>query len=134
MRPRKAGADAVAPTRFRLAGSDGARHPAGVSPRTYLAASLGLPFLLNLPAHAAAPATEPAVEATQLPRIPPTPPDQALSTFRVKPGFRLELVAAEPGVIDPIALSFDEDARLYVVEMRDYSERRPERLGRIRRL
>jgi putative membrane-bound dehydrogenase-like protein len=31
-------------------------------------------------------------------------------------------------------MSFDEDGLLYVVEMRDYSERRPERLGRIRRL
>jgi putative membrane-bound dehydrogenase-like protein len=69
-----------------------------------------------------------------LPRIPPTPPEQALSTFEIKPGFRLELVASEPLVVDPIALSFDENGCLYVVEMRDYSERRDERLGRIRRL
>jgi putative membrane-bound dehydrogenase-like protein len=81
-----------------------------------------------------APAAEPTVTASQLPRIPPTPPERALSTFRIKPGFSLELAAAEPSVVDPIALSFDEDGRLYVVEMRDYSERRPERLGRIRRL
>ncbi|HEU0008636.1 MAG TPA: PVC-type heme-binding CxxCH protein [Verrucomicrobiae bacterium] len=79
-------------------------------------------------------AAEPDVDASQLPRVPPTPPEQSLSTFRVKAGFRLELVAAEPLVVDPIAMSFDEDGRLYVVEMRDYSERRPERLGRIRRL
>src|SRR6266498_1519775 len=79
-------------------------------------------------------AGEPQVDPAQLPRVPPTAPDQALSTFRVKPGFRIELVAAEPLVVDPIALSFDENGRLYVVEMRDYSERRPEKLGRIRRL
>jgi putative membrane-bound dehydrogenase-like protein len=79
-------------------------------------------------------AAEPVVDSKQLPRIPPTEPANALATFRVKPGFRIELVAAEPLVVDPIALSFDEEGRLYVVEMRDYSERRPERLGRIRLL
>ncbi|MGH8247377.1 MAG: PVC-type heme-binding CxxCH protein, partial [Gammaproteobacteria bacterium] len=79
-------------------------------------------------------AAEPDVVASQLPRVPPTPPEQALGAFKIKSGFRLELVAAEPLVVDPIAMSFDEDGRLYVVEMRDYSERRPERLGRIRRL
>src|SRR6185437_9940019 len=69
-------------------------------------------------------------------RVPPTEPDNALSTFQVKKGFRLELVAAEPLVVDPIAMSFDEDGRLFVVEMRDYSERRNEtpHLGRIRML
>jgi putative membrane-bound dehydrogenase-like protein len=79
-------------------------------------------------------AAMPEVDSSQLPRVPPTPPELALGTFKIKPGFRLELVAAEPQVIDPIAMSFDEDGRLFVVEMRDYSERRPERLGRIRLL
>src|SRR6266511_3170654 len=79
-------------------------------------------------------AGEPQVDPARLPRVAPTAPDRALSTFRVKPGFRIELVAAEPLVVDPIALSFDENGRLYVVEMRDYSERRPEKLSRIRRL
>jgi len=76
----------------------------------------------------------PEVDSAKLPRVPATPPEQALATFKIKPGFRLELVAAEPLVIDPIALSFDENGRLYVVEMRDYSEGRPERMGRIRLL
>ena len=77
---------------------------------------------------------EPAVKPEDLPRIPPTEPDKAPATFRIKPGFRIELVAAEPLVVDPIALSFDEEGRCYVVEMRDYSERRDEKLGRIRLL
>ncbi len=79
-------------------------------------------------------AAEPQVDAAQLPRIPATAPEQAISTFKIKPGFRIELVAAEPLVVDPIAISFDEDGRCYVIEMRDYSERRPERLGRVRLL
>jgi putative membrane-bound dehydrogenase-like protein len=67
----------------------------------------------------------------QLPRIPPHEPADALKTFRLLPGFRLEQVAAEPLVIDPVALSFDENGRLYVVEMRGYSEQDKERLGRV---
>lgn len=83
---------------------------------------------------AATHAAEPEIDPSELPRVPATPPEQALSTFAIKPGLRLELVAAEPLVVDPIAMSFDENGRLYVVEMRDYSERRPERLGRVRLL
>jgi putative membrane-bound dehydrogenase-like protein len=79
-------------------------------------------------------AAEPEVTAKDLPRLPATEPANALSTFQVKKGFHLELVAAEPLVMSPIAMSFDENGRLFVVEMRDYSERRDERLGRIRML
>src|SRR5689334_19541847 len=50
----------------------------------------------------------------------PTPPDEAVKTFRVPDGFRVELVAAEPRVVSPVAIAFDEDGRLYVAEMRDY--------------
>jgi len=79
-------------------------------------------------------AAEPEADPRELPRIPPVSADQALSTFEVKPGFHLELVAAEPLIESPIALSFDEDGRMYVVEMRDYSELRDQHLGRIRML
>ncbi len=79
-------------------------------------------------------AAEPSVVAKDLPRVPPVEAKDALGTFKVKAGFHLELVAAEPLVVDPIAMSFDEHGRLYVVEMRDYSERRAEKLGRIRLL
>ena len=55
---------------------------------------------------------EPEVTEADLPRVPATPPDKALSTFKVKPGFKIELVAAEPMVVDPIALCFDENSRM----------------------
>ena len=77
---------------------------------------------------------EPTVEAEDLPRVPPTEPGEALAGFEIKEGFRLELAAAEPLVADPIAICFDENSRMFVVEMRDYSERRDDRLGRIRML
>ena len=47
-------------------------------------------------------------------------PEQALTRFRMVPGYRLELVAAEPLVHDPVAVDFDADGRMYVVEMRGY--------------
>src|SRR5688572_24058651 len=76
-------------------------------------------------------AAEPEADVGDLPRVPPTEPDKALGTFKVKAGFRLEIAAAEPNVKDPVALSFDEYGRMFVVEMRDYSERRDERLGEV---
>lgn len=77
---------------------------------------------------------EPEISDDDLPRVPPTPAENALTTFKLRPGIQIQLVAAEPLVVDPIALCFDENSRMYVIEMRDYSERRDERLGRIKLL
>jgi glucose/arabinose dehydrogenase/mono/diheme cytochrome c family protein len=55
--------------------------------------------------------------------IPPAPvlkPEEALKTFRLQPGFRIELVASEPLVEEPVAMDIDPDGRLWVVEMRSY--------------
>ncbi|MEQ8856867.1 PVC-type heme-binding CxxCH protein [Gimesia sp.] len=46
----------------------------------------------------------------------------ALSSFQVKPGFRVELVAAEPLLRDPVALAFDENGRMFVVEYPEYNQ------------
>ena len=32
----------------------------------------------------------------------------------------ISLIASEPDIVDPVALAFDHDCQLYVVEMRDY--------------
>lgn len=47
-------------------------------------------------------------------------PEEARKDFRLAPGFEVELVAAEPLVEDPVAMSWDEYGRLYVVELRGY--------------
>ena len=44
------------------------------------------------------------------------PRPNAPAGFRIKPGWRLELVAAEPVVSSPVAMAFDEHGRLFVVE------------------
>jgi putative membrane-bound dehydrogenase-like protein len=81
-------------------------------------------------------AAEPTVTSNDLPRFPAVEPKDALKTFHIKNGFHLEIAACEPNIASPIALSFDENGRLFVVEMIDYSERREEtpHLGRIRML
>ena len=77
---------------------------------------------------------EPEVDASQMPRIAATEPEKALETFEIREGFSLKLAAHEPDVVDPIAMAFDADGGMYVIEMRGYSERREDRLGRIRYL
>src|SRR5881397_278653 len=62
----------------------------------------------------------PRVPRELIPPAPPLPPEQALKSFKVQPGFRIELVAAEPLVHDPIQIAFDPDGRLWVLEMRGY--------------
>lgn len=44
----------------------------------------------------------------------------ALSTFELEPGFKIELVADEPLISDPVDMEIDEYGRLYVVEMHGY--------------
>ncbi|MGI9288096.1 MAG: DUF7133 domain-containing protein [Pseudomonadales bacterium] len=54
---------------------------------------------------------------------PPAPvlsPEEALQSFKLAPGFSIELVAAEPLVAAPVAVTWDEDGRLFVVEMRGF--------------
>jgi putative membrane-bound dehydrogenase-like protein len=50
----------------------------------------------------------------------PLPPKEEMATFRLPKGLRAELVACEPNVVDPVAIAFDEEGRLFVAEMRGY--------------
>src|SRR6476646_6051168 len=64
---------------------------------------------------------------------PPYSTEEAMAKFQVPPGFRIELVAAEPEVASPVALAFDERGRMFVVEMPEYPISK-EPMGRIRLL
>ncbi|MCA9189956.1 MAG: polysaccharide deacetylase family protein, partial [Planctomycetales bacterium] len=50
----------------------------------------------------------------------PRSPESARATMHVPAGYRVELVASEPLVDDPVAFDWGPDNRLWVVEMRDY--------------
>lgn len=45
---------------------------------------------------------------------------EELETFQLEPGFKIQLVAAEPMVEEPVFITFDADARLWVIEMRGF--------------
>jgi len=56
-------------------------------------------------------------------KVPPAPvltAEEEMKTFKVAPGYRVELVAAEPLVHNPIFFEFDPDGRIWVVEYQGY--------------
>jgi putative membrane-bound dehydrogenase-like protein len=59
---------------------------------------------------------------------PPGPalsPAQAIAKMTVPPGFSVELVAAEPDLVNPVSMTFDERGRIWVTESLEYPRREP---------
>ncbi|QDU04824.1 Cytochrome c [Gimesia chilikensis] len=56
----------------------------------------------------------------RLKRIPATTPKDSLNGFKLEHDFKLDLVAAEPDVMDPVDACFDENGQMFVAEMRGY--------------
>lgn len=59
-------------------------------------------------------------EAKQQEFPPPASPEDALQSIRVPEGLKVELVASEPLIMDPVAFDWHADGSLWVVEMGDY--------------
>ncbi|NQU21071.1 MAG: c-type cytochrome [Candidatus Nealsonbacteria bacterium] len=57
--------------------------------------------------------------ATDAPK--PLPPSESQKLFRLADGFRIELVAAEPHLADPVAMAFDARGRILVCEIHGYN-------------
>jgi putative membrane-bound dehydrogenase-like protein len=91
--------------------------------------------LLNAPPDDATPQTQPATPRDTLESIeafrggrhwadaetaPPRSPAESLKSFQIEPGVKLELFAAEPLVQDPVAITFDQRGRMFIVEYGDY--------------
>ncbi len=66
------------------------------------------------------PGDAPTPQERARPDTPPRSPEETLRATRVRRGFRLELVAAEPLIRDPVAIDWDAAGRLWVAEMVDY--------------
>lgn len=64
----------------------------------------------------------PFVACAQRPPMEPGPksPAESLQCLKARPGFTVDLVAAEPLVMDPIAFAWGADGKFWVVEMGDY--------------
>jgi putative membrane-bound dehydrogenase-like protein len=54
---------------------------------------------------------------------PALSPAEALAHMKVPPGFSVELVAAEPDLVNPVAMTFDERGRIWVTESLEYPRR-----------
>ena len=54
-------------------------------------------------------------------------PLQSLKLIEPRPGFTVELMAAEPLVMDPVAFEWGPDGKLWVAEMADYPLGVPEK-------
>ncbi|MBX3443602.1 MAG: c-type cytochrome [Planctomyces sp.] len=65
-------------------------------------------------------AAAPAAEETVAPAAGPVDPEEAVTRFQLDDDLVIELVAAEPDVIDPVCIAFDPQGRMWVIEMRDY--------------
>jgi putative membrane-bound dehydrogenase-like protein len=62
---------------------------------------------------------------------PPYSPKDALKTFKIEAGFRIERYVSEPDVRSPVAMEFDENGRVYVVEDPGYPLNVEGKVGRI---
>jgi mono/diheme cytochrome c family protein len=52
-------------------------------------------------------------------------PEASMKTIVMPPGYRLELVASEPMIQEPVVVDWDPDGRLWVIEMPGYMEDMP---------
>ncbi|MFO0908878.1 MAG: PVC-type heme-binding CxxCH protein [Isosphaeraceae bacterium] len=52
-------------------------------------------------------------------------PQEAIRAMKVPPGFSVELVASEPDLVNPVAMTFDERGRIWVTESLEYPRRAP---------
>jgi putative heme-binding domain-containing protein len=56
---------------------------------------------------------------------PPLSPAEAIARMTVPEGFSVELVASEPDIVNPVAMTFDERGRVWITESFEYPRRSP---------
>ena len=52
-------------------------------------------------------------------------PQEAIRHMTVPPGFSVELVASEPDIVNPVAMTIDERGRFWITESLEYPRREP---------
>jgi glucose/arabinose dehydrogenase len=82
-----------------------------------------LSFVLALSVHAAGQDVIPHRQD----RLPNRPfsPEEAVEAMSVPEGFAVELVASEPDIVNPIAMTFDDRGRVWVTESLEYPRKEP---------
>ena len=83
-------------------------------------------FLIGSCSPSEQPSEAPPAEIAYEAFFEPTPtaafrsPEESMATIHVPEGYRLELVASEPMIDEPVTLAWDGNGRMYVAEMRTY--------------
>jgi len=65
-------------------------------------------------------AAEPVPHGQSKPPGPALSPQEAIAKMTVPEGFQVELVAAEPDIVNPVAMTFDEQGRIWITESFEY--------------
>ena len=99
----------------------------------------GMSLVAQTPAPGPAPAAAPAARSpgwgprglsaqtpavtpdfTKQPSVVPKRPEEELKQFILQPGYRMELVLADPDIKDPTSIQFDGNGRMFVLENPGY--------------
>ncbi len=95
----------------------------GAGPRLVIAGGLVLLTCLTITAQTGPRSRRPdeiGADFSPKPPVVALSPDEQAKRFILPHGYRLELVLAEPVIENPVAMAFDGNGRLFVVEMRGY--------------
>jgi putative membrane-bound dehydrogenase-like protein len=82
-------------------------------------------FWLGLALSSLAAAAEAIPHNQSAPPGPALSPQQAIQKMTVPDGFSVELVAAEPNIVNPVAMTIDERGRFWITESLEYPRRDP---------
>ncbi len=80
-------------------------------------------LLLVVISCALAAAQQPIPQGQDKPPGPALTPQQAIKKMEVPDGFTVELVASEPDIVNPVAMTFDERGRIWITESLEYPRR-----------
>ena len=97
---------------FAVAGIDNNAQQSGGAPPTATQAPQGRGTLSST--------TNEGADFSPKPPIKALTPEEQAKTFVLPPGYRMELVKAEPDIISPAAIRFDGNGRMYVAEFITY--------------
>lgn len=89
-------------------------------PKSLLALAVACQF--GVPVYAADP---PVPHGQDKPPGPALSPQEAMKKMKLPEGFSVELVASEPDIVNPVAMTFDERGRVWITESFEYPRREP---------
>jgi glucose/arabinose dehydrogenase len=92
-------------------------------PRWYCLLILTMLLAGPLPATPAQEGKEVIPHAQDKPPGPALTPAEAIKKMQVPEGFKVELVASEPDIVNPVAMTIDEKGRFWITESLEYPRR-----------